>query len=103
MVRVMNYFETQVRVPLESNRARPGRPKGVLERSAEIASMHMSDLEKARWYGQILENVRLRYRKLQRFARYVMSTFPFENHSNPSSATSLRGLAMLQSTSCIKK
>jgi hypothetical protein len=30
----------------------------------------MTDLQKASWYGKILESVRLRYRKLQRFARY---------------------------------
>ncbi|EGO02713.1 hypothetical protein SERLA73DRAFT_102617 [Serpula lacrymans var. lacrymans S7.3] len=49
MVRVTNYFETQVRVP---------------------TSEQMSS-----WYGKILDNVRLRYRKLQRFARVLTQRF----------------------------
>lgn len=31
----------------------------------------MSDEQTVSWYGKVLESVRIRYRKLQRFARYV--------------------------------
>ncbi|TFK36808.1 hypothetical protein BDQ12DRAFT_608772 [Crucibulum laeve] len=50
MVRVTNYFDTQVRVP--------------------TGEEHLTD-----WYGKILDSVRLRYRKLQRFARVITQRF----------------------------
>ncbi|TEB39046.1 hypothetical protein FA13DRAFT_1620076 [Coprinellus micaceus] len=51
MVRVTNYFETQVRVP------------------------KMSDSQLLSWYSKILDGVRLRYRKLLRFARALSQRF----------------------------
>ncbi|PFH54762.1 hypothetical protein AMATHDRAFT_134504 [Amanita thiersii Skay4041] len=46
MIRMTNYFDTQVRMTPE-----------------QIIS----------WYGKVLDSVRLRYRKLQRFARYTLT------------------------------
>lgn len=81
MVRVTNYFETQVRVPTLGE----GRPSS--RRNHEHRENHskspfqthmqgtmtgntkMTDEQMASWYGKILDSVRLRYRKLQRFAR----------------------------------
>lgn len=80
MVRVTNYFETQVRVPTTTDSQSPGiRPRAPHVQSAFQAHMQvsqggktkMSDEQMAGWYGKILESVRLRYRKLQRFARSV--------------------------------
>lgn len=84
MVRVTNYFETQVRVPAVDDvntGLQPGR-----QRMRAVQTQHnsvqphntpvskpMTDEQLASWYGKILEGVRLRYRKLQRFAR---SRFP---------------------------
>ncbi|KAI3621992.1 ste ste11 protein kinase [Moniliophthora roreri] len=80
MVRVMNYFDTQVRVPIsEDSRNSSSHQRTATEenRSAfeehlqtnAIAFRTMSDDQKVSWYGKILDSVRLRYRKLQRFAR----------------------------------
>lgn len=86
MVRVTNYFDTQVRVPtreemselIQSHRLRNtdgdrgvgvAKPtfQGIQEKS--IANRKMTDEQIISWYGKILDSVRLRYRKLQRFAR----------------------------------
>lgn len=74
MVRVANYFETQVRLP-SADKKPPQRRGSANIFDADIiannVSGHMTDEQKVNWYGKILDNVRLRYRKLQRFARYV--------------------------------
>lgn len=97
MVRVINYFDTQVRVPTgedtnehrhhrrsikTSDATNPAlldldgptstlRTEGQQAQEAQIPHglRRMTDSQKASWYGKILESVRLRYRKLQRFAR----------------------------------
>lgn len=80
MVRVTNYFETQVRVPtLNDSQSPGGHPRAHHAQSAFQTHMQvsqgvntkMTDEQMAGWYGKILESVRLRYRKLQRFARLV--------------------------------
>ena len=82
MVRVTNYFDTQVRVPTSTNDHSSGRRHhghGAHSKSAfqthiqgnSISNTKMTDQQMASWYGKILESVRLRYRKLQRFARLV--------------------------------
>ncbi|KAG7091470.1 hypothetical protein E1B28_010501 [Marasmius oreades] len=82
MVRVINYFETQVRVPL------PG--------DSQINNTRaMTDEQKAAWYGKILDSVRLRYRKLQRFARVL--THRFSN----SAEYSLEGISLEQFIECL--
>lgn len=83
MVRVTNYFETQVRVPTSNDNHSPGNhPRAHHGQSAFQTHMQgsqgvntkMTDEQMAGWYGKILESVRLRYRKLQRFARSVAFT-----------------------------
>ncbi|GLB36493.1 putative serine/Threonine protein kinases, catalytic domain [Lyophyllum shimeji] len=89
MVRVTNYFDTQVRVPSgedmsEHIRSRTTeRERGVngvktalqTRIQSTSASRKMTDQQIIRWYGKILDNVRLRYRKLQRFARVLTQRF----------------------------
>lgn len=83
MVRVTNYFETQVRVPTSTDSQSPGTRTRQHTQSAFQAHMQvsqggktaMTDEQMAGWYGKILESVRLRYRKLQRFARVLTQRF----------------------------
>lgn len=85
MVRVTNYFDTQVRVPtgeeasghVQTQRQRHGDRNNSNSKSAFQAHIQgsssgrkMTDEQIISWYGKILDSVRLRYRKLQRFARY---------------------------------
>lgn len=70
MVRVANYFETQVRLPSANGRVHKAS-NPVLQGDVIASTSQMTDEQKVSWYGKILDNVRLRYRKLQRFARFV--------------------------------
>lgn len=70
MVRVANYFDTQVRLPISHGHSRKAHNLSL--QADIISSAQMSDEEKVNWYGKILDNVRLRYRKLQRFARCIL-------------------------------
>ena len=70
MVRVANYFDTQVQLLISHGHSRKAHN---LSLQAEImSSSQMSDEQKVNWYGKILNNVRLRYCKLQRFARCIL-------------------------------
>lgn len=81
MVRVTNYFETQVRVPASldhaDHRARERQVNGTKSafqthlQGTTSGSRKMTDEQMVSWYGKILDSVRLRYRKLQRFARWA--------------------------------
>ncbi|KAK1236135.1 Suppressor of Sensor Kinase (SLN1) [Marasmius sp. AFHP31] len=73
MVRVINYFDTQVRVPdsddPRNSSVRHRKDSSAFEdhvQSANAGVRGMTDEHKATWYGKILDSVRLRYRKLQR-------------------------------------
>lgn len=103
MVRVINYFDNQIRVPTGED---PGERRRSHDKSSSVngfldgglvngadltredslksekgrplsgsaaAFRKMTDSQKAIWYGKILESVRLRYRKLQRLARCAIS------------------------------
>jgi mitogen-activated protein kinase kinase kinase len=63
MVRVTNFFETQVHVPLAE--------RGAPHNGMSAMRSGMTDEQIVSWYHKILESVRLRYRKLQRFVRCV--------------------------------
>lgn len=87
MVRVTNNFERQIRVPVSGKdkaatpftpTRRPHSPQGVNGLGFEFhnrlsdgpnKSRLMSDEQMVSWYGKVLESVKVRYRKLQRFAR----------------------------------
>lgn len=73
MVRVANYFDTQVRLPSDKKATQRRASTNIFDGDiiANNASATMTDEQKVHWYSKILDNVRLRYRKLQRFARYV--------------------------------
>jgi mitogen-activated protein kinase kinase kinase len=82
MIRVIDYFETQLLVP--SIKCRPKEdqfplgtgpvevngykddplPPGLVGRAKE-----MSDEQMVGWFSKVLDSVRLRYRKLQRYVR----------------------------------
>ncbi|KAI0274893.1 kinase [Gloeopeniophorella convolvens] len=78
MVRVTNFFDTQVRVPT-SQRPISGQQRksgSSVDGSATIMSQQdMNDEQMVGWYGKILDSVRLRYRKLQRFVRLIYQRF----------------------------
>lgn len=82
MVRVTNYFDTQIRIPL-SDDERPTQngvnagigpdgswPAFRAHRMADsVVDQTMSDEQIISWYGKILDGVKQRYRKLQRLGR----------------------------------
>jgi mitogen-activated protein kinase kinase kinase len=82
MVRVANFFETQlgVPIPVAANQA-PRKKRELSQRelselqpdmdAKKTAKRSMTPEEMLVWYGKILEAVKMRYRKLQRFAWYV--------------------------------
>ena len=86
MVRVVNYFDTQLRVPImdDMGASRKTKDKKHIVESLESSNgeyRSMTDEQKAVWYGKILDSVRLRYRKLQRFARCVFHGTEFRSHN----------------------
>lgn len=79
MVRATNYFDTQVRIPSNSDTATHIQQLGLEGESymngvmhiPELPSRKMTDEQIISWYTKILDSVRLRYRKLQRFTKCV--------------------------------
>lgn len=71
MVRVTNYFDTQVRVPSEGGLQEHHHDQLINGIGGE-ASRKMTNEQIVTWYGRVLESVRIRSRKLQRFARFVV-------------------------------
>jgi mitogen-activated protein kinase kinase kinase len=68
MVRVTNFFDAQLRLPASerptsSQRRKPGAVNGT------VSQQDTSDEQMTTWYAKVLDSVRLRYRKLQRFVR----------------------------------
>lgn len=87
MVRVTNYFDTQVRVPSTSDTAehiqqlnfdQEPYTHGLYQTTYPLESntRKMTDQQIISWYSKVLESVRLRYRKLQRFARSAIFYIP---------------------------
>ena len=84
MVRVCNYFDSQLHVPLPANgadEAMVNKPLATLRKShndphgSSRSRRPMTAEEMLVWYGKILDAVRMRYRKLQRFARRLTTRF----------------------------
>ncbi|EKM60810.1 uncharacterized protein PHACADRAFT_179988 [Phanerochaete carnosa HHB-10118-sp] len=89
MVRVTNYFDTQIRIPLPADKVKHleakggGTPNGNMTTSAfqnhiregTISNKQMSREQLISWYGKILDGVKQRYRKLQRLARVLTQRF----------------------------
>ncbi|KAF8167798.1 hypothetical protein B0H34DRAFT_683077 [Crassisporium funariophilum] len=89
MVRVTNYFDTQVRVPSGEDtdehgysyqfKSDQGPYDAKFDQVAHIpestSRKKMTDQQIIGWYSKILDSVRLRYRKLQRFARVLTQRF----------------------------
>ncbi|KAJ3559603.1 hypothetical protein NM688_g243 [Phlebia brevispora] len=72
MVRVTNYFDAQIRVPIASGE----NPQQVTHlREAVSGNKPMTNEQLVSWYGKILEGVKQRYRKLQRLARVLTQRF----------------------------
>jgi mitogen-activated protein kinase kinase kinase len=72
MVRVTNLFDAQLRLPASerptsSHRRKPG--SGVNGSTRAVSEQDSSDEQITSWYAKVLDSVRLRYRKLQRFVR----------------------------------
>jgi mitogen-activated protein kinase kinase kinase len=84
MVRVSNFFETQLGVPIPIVSDENAKKKADLTQrelselqpdmgARKTEKREMTSEEMLVWYGKILEAVKMRYRKLQRFAWYVSS------------------------------
>jgi mitogen-activated protein kinase kinase kinase len=75
MLRVCNYFDSQLRIPIPSdNPSAADKPLEMLRKAQDnpwSERKAMTPEEMLVWYGKVLDAVRMRYRKLQRFARYV--------------------------------
>lgn len=78
MVRVTNYFDTQIRIPLPADKVKRLEGKGAQVPPTSAFQSHlqgsmsnkpMTNDQLIGWYGKILEGVKQRYRKLQRLAR----------------------------------
>jgi mitogen-activated protein kinase kinase kinase len=72
MVRVTNFFDGQLHLPasqrpMSSQRRKPGT--GVNGSVHTPSEQDVSDEQMISWYNKVLESVRQRYRKLQRFVR----------------------------------
>ncbi|KAJ8520569.1 hypothetical protein ONZ45_g2639 [Pleurotus djamor] len=96
MVRVTNFFETQVRVP-QAVKPVNGNVKSALI-PAQLGSRKMTQDQMVTWYGKILDGVRLRYRKLQRFARILTQRFTNSAEYNLEEATLNQFIATLVDT-----
>lgn len=83
MIRVTDYFETQLRVPFVKRkeesihtepdvpiRIEPGTYNDIFHIS-EHSHKAMSEEQMVSWFGKVLTSVRLRSRKLLRYVRYV--------------------------------
>lgn len=81
MIRMTNYFDTQVRVPIGEDKGDHARHARHADRGHEEANVprphhgKMAPEQVISWYGKMLDSVRLRYRKLQRFARALTQRF----------------------------
>lgn len=86
MVRVTNYFETQVRKPEEISSQTSQRSSGASKSSqmlshsqqqanGETQKMEMTNEQMMNWYAKVLDSVRLRHRKLSRFSKCVLIFF----------------------------
>ncbi|KAF8640337.1 hypothetical protein AX17_000009 [Amanita inopinata Kibby_2008] len=80
MIRMTNYFDTQVRVPMGEDKNDPARNARHPERGQDdnvLAGSYrkMTPEQIIGWYGKVLDSVRLRYRKLQRFTRALTQRF----------------------------
>lgn len=81
MIRVTNYFDTQIRVPISTSEGDRKSGLGFEVNGSNsafqehlqdgVSNKAMSKEQVINWYGKILEGVKQRYRKLQRLARQV--------------------------------
>ncbi|TFY63246.1 hypothetical protein EVJ58_g3363 [Rhodofomes roseus] len=89
MVRVTNYFDTQIRIPIASEPSqtptiRDAKPQSMPNGSTPstfeahmnpTSNKGMSDEQRVSWYGKVLDGVKQRHRKLQRLARVLTQRF----------------------------
>ncbi|KAI0304647.1 kinase [Russula brevipes] len=75
-VRVTSTFDAQLRLPASERPTSSHRRKhgsSVNGSTCELSAQDASDEQMTSWYGKVLDSVRLRYRKLQRFVRLYNS------------------------------
>lgn len=80
MVRVCKYFDTQLRTPVLESADGTNKQSKLKRLQADpdgsgLDKQYMSMDEMKTFYGKILDAVRMRYRKLQRFARRLTQRF----------------------------
>lgn len=80
MVRVSSFFDTQLQVPVPVSSPKAGGKRHTRARSLQPdpdaknrEHREMTPEEMLSWFGKILEAIKMRYRKLQRFAWYASS------------------------------
>lgn len=81
MLRVTNYFDTQIRIPVagdpsqtptmrDSKPVHAGNGSTTFETHMNpTTNKEMSDEQRVSWYSKVLDGVKQRHRKLQRLAR----------------------------------
>ena len=72
MVRVTNFFDAQLHLPASQRPTSSQRQKtgaGVNGSVHTTSEQDVSGEQTVSWYNKVLESVRQRYRKLQRFVR----------------------------------
>lgn len=77
MGRVINYFESSLHVPIPLDEAPGSLSKQVTTTSdgRQRERQPMSSAQMVVWFGKILDAIKMRYRKLQRFARRLTQRF----------------------------
>ena len=79
MVRVGNYFDTQLHLPIPIGpNDRPKRralQKALADGTMQSDKRPMTTEEMLGWFGKILDVVKMRYRKLQKFSRLLTQRF----------------------------
>ncbi|WOO76993.1 MAP kinase kinase kinase wis4 [Vanrija pseudolonga] len=78
IIRVINYFETSLRVPVRIDATNGTNPKAVTtpdHKGRDRAPEPMTTEEMVVFFTKLLDSIRMRYRKLQRFARRLQQRF----------------------------
>lgn len=77
MVRVINYFESSLHLPIPIEDAPENNSKQITttESGKSRDRQPMTSEQMVVWYGKILDAIKMRYRKLQRFARRLTQRF----------------------------
>lgn len=74
MGRVTNYFNSSLRVPIAVDAPHPSKPSDLVANATQ-EQQPMTTEQMVTWFTKILDSIKMRYRKLQRFARRLTQRF----------------------------